>query len=374
MGDNIENNDVEICDCEVEDSGVVKVNGLEIKTVELPNFVTKQVDSITQSSKDIEKSTKKAAELKEKANELKEKVGIFRKREAILDLQKVVKGIVDDLDMYCDALSSFQTNFENLSKTSEVLLGLSLVNSAQRNMVIRTIQLKLENASKEKLTELSKLELRRVLEQLNAQQELEKRVTSLKEKYDTLKQQMNTLQDDIKDQLEKQDNDVVDRLKESKTQMDGAIQQAKTDLQHQLDAQKTDVDSKLKGGKEQMDGAIKQAKTDLQHQLDAQKMDVDNRLSENEGKFTSFENDLNTLLNQGVEVENKLNEHKLAFDEQKQKSDSFVETTTAALAELSEKCEKLIKKSKRNGWRYFVSALIGCGFAALAFYLRNYVF
>lgn len=335
MAENTENSII------VDENGNIKANGLAITAAQLPDFMTKQVDSISQSSSEIDKAIKKAVELDDKAKVLGEKVRLFGKKKAIEDLQGVVKDLVEVMETHCDALISFQSNFEKLSNTSEVLLGLSLVNSAQRNMVIREIKLRLENASKEKLNELAKQELRRVLQQLNAQQELENRVTSLKEKYDALKQQMETVQDDVKKQLEMQNNDVSDRLKESKTQMDGAIQQAKEDLKEQLEAQKKEVV---------------------------------NRLSENEDKFTSFRDDLNTLLNKCVDFEKKMEEHSSAIDEQKSKFDSFFESTTTALTELSERCEKLNKKCKGNGWRYFVSALIGCGFAALAFYILNYIF
>lgn len=364
---------LEDCDCKVEETGVVKVNGLVINTAELPGFLTEQVDSISSSSNAIAKAIDKAVELKEKANVLDEKVRLFGKRKAIEDLQDVVKELLESMDSHCDALISFQKNFEKLSKTSEVLLGLSLVNSAQRNMVIRTIQQKLENASKEKLTALAQQELRRVLNQLNAQQELENRVTSLKEKFSALNQQMKTLQADVKTQLDNQNTAIDGRLKKSKEQTDEAIKQAREGLKNQLDAQNAAIDGRLNESKKQTDGAIEKAKEDVKTQLKEQNRTLDAQLNENEGKFTSFRNDLETLLGQSVVFEDQLNKHNTAIEEQKQKCENYFELTTTALNEVTEKCDKLIKKSKGNGWRYFISALIGCGFASLAFYLLNYV-
>lgn len=184
-------NNIEVINCD-EEPGTIKVNGVVVPFEQLPDYFKKQFESIEKSKTAIDGPDgpdgliKKAEGLKDKAESLKEGRLFAHKKERIRELQEVASEMCDVLDLNLTAMKSFKDSFDKLSETSEVLLGLSLVNSTQRNILIKTITQKLQKASQEELNKLEMQEMERLMQQIKDQQVLHDKVKALNEKVNAL--------------------------------------------------------------------------------------------------------------------------------------------------------------------------------------------
>ena len=151
---------------------------IEFNPKDLPNIITEQGKTLNDFCIQKEKAIEAAKVAKDKADEAnKKKVGWFTgKKVAIEELQSATVSISDALDSLTVAVNQSYKNQEKIAKVNEFLLGLGLTNTTLNRMIIRELEMKLNNASQEELSELAKQELMSVLRQLKAQEDIQNRL------------------------------------------------------------------------------------------------------------------------------------------------------------------------------------------------------
>ena len=92
---------------------------------------------------------------------------------ATYDLSRVVVNITENQTIFWDYLKL-------LSEITKFLFNLGIANTASNNIVVRYLEKKLANASKEELDDLAREEIENVVERLKKQQEIESKYENLK--------------------------------------------------------------------------------------------------------------------------------------------------------------------------------------------------
>jgi len=92
---------------------------------------------------------------------------------ATYDLSRVVVNITENQTIFWDYLKT-------LSEITKFLFNLGIANTASNNIVVRYLEKKLANASKEELDDLAREEIENVVERLKKQQKIESKYENLK--------------------------------------------------------------------------------------------------------------------------------------------------------------------------------------------------
>lgn len=190
-----------------------KLKVLDINTIkqeDLPVVLSSQFDKLTVLETNVQKAVKSAVKAKEKAQDAQVKMGIFNysKKEAINLLQSASEGLAEGL---MTAAEAQKVSFEYQTKLTEItkfLFGLGVSNIAMNRSVVRELELKLKGASEEEISDLAKQELRNVILQLKAQEDIMIKQEELKGKVKNHHYQLesiNTQLDNIEKLEEEQD-------------------------------------------------------------------------------------------------------------------------------------------------------------------------
>ncbi len=272
----------------------------------LPSFISEQARSLSDFEEEKKKAEKLAKEALDEAINAKNVELHWYKSDktAIESLQNACKLQGDALESLAKAIKLSYINQKKIKDVTTFLLGLGLANTALNRMVIRELEMRLANASKEKIDELAKQELENVVKQLKAQEDLRGRLDKQKDTLDShdkrisdnnnkleffkkeqsdfielckeqnsqalvdiKKQQehdlseMQKAQEELLDKIEKQVNEKITEIKEvsdalSKSQID-FISQSKEQTTQTLELikkqQEEDMSSMQKGQKESLD-------------------------------------------------------------------------------------------------------------------------
>ena len=146
--------------------------------------------------------------------------------------QEVLIDIIDAIDNNADATKALFNNQIKLSEFSNKLYGIGLMGIASNRIVVREIKLRLENASKEELSDLARQELEYLFNELNRQQRIE-------EKIDNLIKEQEYFMEQSKEQAEQAFADMKSKYTEEAENL--RQQQMKS-----LECLKTDLDDGLK--------------------------------------------------------------------------------------------------------------------------------
>jgi hypothetical protein len=153
-----------------------------IKESDLPSIVGGQIEKYKELEKSINESIKRAEKAEKSADSAyKESAGFFNRKNAIEATQS--SGI-DSAEAIMALAGSQKISFEFQTKLAEIskfLLMLGVSNIALNRTTVRQLQLKLEGASKDKLSELVKTEIRNVIQQLKVQQDIFEKQKNLEE-------------------------------------------------------------------------------------------------------------------------------------------------------------------------------------------------
>lgn len=153
---------------------------LHITPADLPDVITKSVDQIKVFADKKDNAiacAEKARIASESAKAVK--VTFFKnKRVAIEQLQDAVLESVDAIDSLVDAQSAAFESIQKIAEAEKFLLAIGVMNSALNRMVIRELELRLKNASQEKLTAQAKKEIESIINQLHAQEDESRRIES----------------------------------------------------------------------------------------------------------------------------------------------------------------------------------------------------
>lgn len=142
-------------------------------------LVKKQINDLKILEKQIQNAVELAEAAKERAEDAQVSAGVGKKKTAIKLLQNVTKGMADAQISAADAqklLFEYQTKLTEISK---FLFNLGVSNIAMNRSVVRELELKLKNASEEEISELARQELKNVIIQLKAQEDIMEKLGSV---------------------------------------------------------------------------------------------------------------------------------------------------------------------------------------------------
>lgn len=150
----------------------------------LPSVLSSQFDKLNLLQNNVEKSLNMAIEAKTKSEDAQVKMGLFdySKKDAIKLLQDASKGLAEGI---MTAAEAQKVSFEYQTKLTEItkfLLMLGLSNIAMNRSVVRELELKLKGASEEEISDLAKQELKNVIMQLKAQEDMMNKQAKLTDK------------------------------------------------------------------------------------------------------------------------------------------------------------------------------------------------
>lgn len=212
---------------------------LDVETVDesqLPAIMTNQFDKIEKLEKRVKMAMDMAVDAKDEAEKKKVSVGLFNKKNAIESLQDVVDGVVIAQMTMADAqtlLFEYQTK---LTEVTKYLFGLGVSNLAMNRSVVRELELKLKGASDEEISELAKQELRNVIIQLKAQEDMMKKQEVLTGK---VKEQAGHIKE--MEEADEEQDEKIDELMQENDEQDEAISKNRERISMQqkvLEAQK----------------------------------------------------------------------------------------------------------------------------------------
>ena len=149
-----------------------------ISIEQLPTIIGDTYKNITEVDRKISNAVSKADEAKTLADIASKKEAGWSffggdKKEAIEALQSAA---ISQANALSDSVDANKQLFENQKKMSDALrylFGLGVANMAANRTVVQELELKLQNASKEELSELARQEITNVILQLRAQEDMQ---------------------------------------------------------------------------------------------------------------------------------------------------------------------------------------------------------
>lgn len=306
-----------------------EVTVLDVSTVkqeDLPAVLSSQFDKLAILETNVQKAVNMAKKAENKAKDAQVEMGWFdySKKEAIELLQSASEGLAEGL---MTAAEAQKVSFEYQTKLTEItkfLFALGVSNLAMNRSVVRELELRLKGASEEEISDLARQELKNVIMQLKAQEDMMKKQTELTVKVKSHQDQLRGI-DRRLDNIEKETQNNIKVLEESLI-LQG---QALTDKNNTLDKKHSERANELKEELSSLTGrinedseAIKENISSLAGGVNAQILEVKDDLSKSEidllDKINSLEEKLNNTiagLNEEItrknrEVENKLSDLK----------------------------------------------------------------
>lgn len=163
-----------------------------VNAEELPFVLSDQFDKLTALESNVQKAVEMAIEAKSKAENAQVKIGLFdfSKKDAINLLQSASEGLAEGI---MTAAEAQKVSFEYQTKLTEItkfLFGLGVSNLTMNRSVVRELELKLKGASEEEISDLAKQELKNVIMQLKAQEDIMSKQAKLTDK---IKQQNKSI-------------------------------------------------------------------------------------------------------------------------------------------------------------------------------------
>lgn len=174
-------------------------------------LVKKQINDLKILEKQIQKAVESAEAAKERAEDAQVSAGVGKKKAAIKLLQNVTKGMADAQISAADAqklLFEYQTKLTEISK---FLFNLGVSNIAMNRSVVRELELKLKNASEEEISEFAKQELKNVIIQLKAQEDIMEKLGSVTGKVKEHAGQISYIDKQLED-IEETDSEQNEKL------------------------------------------------------------------------------------------------------------------------------------------------------------------
>ena len=209
-----------------------------ISIEQLPTIIGDTYKNITEVDRKISNAVSKADEAKTLADIASKKEAGWSffggdKKEAIEALQSAA---ISQANALSDSVDANKQLFENQKKMSDALrylFGLGVANMAANRTVVQELELKLQNASKEELSELARQEITNVILQLRAQEDMQYKlenhnrilrehkgeidkilgeINSFEERCKVILERTETLQDDVN----KKEKELADRFDDEK--------------------------------------------------------------------------------------------------------------------------------------------------------------
>lgn len=156
-------------------------------------ILTSQLDKLTILENNVQKAVNMAIEAKNKAENAQVKIGLFdySKKEAINLLQSVSEGLAEGLITVTESQKVFFNYQTELTEITKRLFSIGVSNIAMNRSVVRELELKLRGESDEEISDLAKQELKNVIMQLKAQEDMMNKQARIMDK---IKKQQNDLE------------------------------------------------------------------------------------------------------------------------------------------------------------------------------------
>ncbi len=155
----------------------IKINDTELfngEEVNLPSILSKQFRKLKLLDNKVKKAEDDAKKAHCLANEAKEKVTFWKGRKtAIEELQVALKAMSKAIISNTESNKVLFELQKELSNFSKSVLALGIVNITQNRIIVRELELRLQGATDEELGEFAKEELKAVVKQLRAQQDIQ---------------------------------------------------------------------------------------------------------------------------------------------------------------------------------------------------------
>ena len=290
---------------------------------QLPAIVSEQFKSLKRLEEHVQQSSDLADKAKEQAKRAKnQSAGLFKKKAAIEELQDAA---VDLAEAQISAADAQKISFEYQTKLTEItkyLFGLGVSNIAMNRSVVRELELRLKGASDDEISDLAKQELKNVILQLKAQEDVLKKQEFLT---DQVKKQSGEIKSIGKqlDAMGDTDDEQNDKITRNAKKLDAhekelSRQHKKDDEHDQKIAEHEETLSEQHKKDEEHDRKIAEHEETLseQHKKDEEH---DRRISENAKKAEQLEMLVNQLAD--IEEANK----KLLSEKIRKLSDCFSE-------------------------------------------------
>ncbi|GAB6975591.1 hypothetical protein [Prevotella falsenii] len=175
---------------------------VKILPTEFPDKITKTLDGITKIEKAQKEAEDKAKKAKESADIAKTKSARWsltgnNKKEAIEALQTTAVVHAIALSQTIDASKELFNNQKDISQAIRYLFALGATDITANRMVVRELQMRLQNASQEELSDFARQELENVICQLRAQEDMQERINGHDELLRNHKLDIETAHTDI---------------------------------------------------------------------------------------------------------------------------------------------------------------------------------
>jgi DNA-binding ferritin-like protein (Dps family) len=189
------------------------------------------VKKLNELAKTVKKALDAAKKAEDAADKVQDRTVTFwgGRKEAIEELQTASVSIADSVASNAEAQ---KVSFEFQTKLAEItkyLFGLGVSNIASNRIVVRELELRLNGASKEELSELARQEMLMVIKQLKDQEDIlikqeelaknvkghENRLKSQSEKYKILEDELQ----DLKEAVRKNESKMATIAKDKKHQI-----------------------------------------------------------------------------------------------------------------------------------------------------------
>lgn len=210
-----------------------------VKLEDLPSVITKTFNRISEIENKLKNAENNAKTAEKSANEAKQKSagwswGGKDKKLAIEALQQAVVDQAECVSSTIEANKEILDNQKELSKAVNYLFGLGVVNVAANRTVVRQLEMKLRDASKEELSEFARIEIESVIKQLRAQEDIQNRING----HDTLFQEHKSFLDSNKkdlDELVKKVEDIKSFYQQEMMTLKEELKKNISDIKKQTD-------------------------------------------------------------------------------------------------------------------------------------------
>jgi hypothetical protein len=149
---------------------------------DLPQVIQGQISKLNELDKSVKKAMEAAASAKDFAISAKNmSAGFGKKKVAIEELQSAGIELAEAVQSGAEAQKisfEFQTKLAEISK---YLFGLGVSNIASNRFVVRELEMRLNGASREELSEFARQELISVVKQLKEQEDIHRKLENLSE-------------------------------------------------------------------------------------------------------------------------------------------------------------------------------------------------
>ena len=191
-------------DDDEEDQPNANTLDLNISPEQLPSALSSQISLMDDLQKQIDKAKEAVEKAKGNAVSAHHKVGFAKKKKAIEELQVALVEQSEAMLSEDAALRLLFANQKKLATISQGLLVLGMVNMAQNRTVYQRLKDELTNASESEISEHAKEELKRILNQLKAQEDIYNKLERNSEKIKNLENDISQIKETVESIAAKQ--------------------------------------------------------------------------------------------------------------------------------------------------------------------------